>query len=318
MENHEPLALLLASLKVSGPTFGWVMLGVALRQLGVLAPGFINAVTRFSFTIALPIVLLVGAAGVDYTTLGTATYLFAAIVSTLLTLMLSWVYGVWRGFPTRHLGIFVQGAFRSNLAVVGIALCVAAYGSGALVLAALPVAVMTILYNILAVWVLDSTLGSNNSIVLMVWAMLKNPLIIGITVGGLLSVSGVVLPSSVSLLSAGITVYFIPLLLICIGGSIRLRGLSGVGALVWEATAWRLLLSPSLTIAIALMMGVRGEALGVLFLLLASPVAAASFVMVVAARGDGAVAANIIVLTTLFSVFTVTAGFFFLSLGGLL
>ena len=50
---------------------------------------------------------------------------------------------------------------------------------------------------------------------------------------------------------------------------------------------------------LALLMGVRDEPLGVLFLLTASPVAAASFVMVVAARGDGVLAANIVVLTTL-------------------
>jgi predicted permease len=47
---------------------------------------------------------------------------------------------------------------------------------------------------------------------------------------------------------------------------------------------------------------------------MSSPVAAASFVMVVAARGDGVLAANIVVLTTLLSVVTVTAGFFLLSL----
>jgi predicted permease len=64
-------------------------------------------------------------------------------------------------------------------------------------------------------------------------------------------------------------------------------------------------------------MGVRGEQLGILFLLLSSPVAAASFVMVVAARGDGALAANIVVLSTLCSVVTVTAGFYLLSLFGL-
>jgi len=54
--------------------------------------------------------------------------------------------------------------------------------------------------------------------------------------------------------------------------------------------------------------------LGVLFLLVASPVAAASFVMVVAARGDGVLAANIVVLTTLLSIVTVTLGFFLLSM----
>jgi predicted permease len=94
----------------------------------------------------------------------------------------------------------------------------------------------------------------------------------------------------------------------------KLSGLRRAGTITWEATLWRLCISPVLGVMLALSMGVRGEQLGVLFLLLASPVAASSFVMVVAARGDGVLAANIVVLTTLLSMLTVTAGFFLLSM----
>jgi len=45
----------------------------------------------------------------------------------------------------------------------------------------------------------------------------------------------------------------------------------------------------------------------------AAPVAASSHVMVVVARGDGTLAANIVVLSTLLSSVTVTLGFFLLS-----
>jgi hypothetical protein len=46
-------------------------------------------------------------------------------------------------------------------------------------------------------------------------------------------------------------------------------------------------------------------------------VAASSHVMVAAARGDSTLAANIVVLTTLLSLFTLTIGFFVLSGFGL-
>jgi predicted permease len=67
-------------------------------------------------------------------------------------------------------------------------------------------------------------------------------------------------------------------------------------------------------VLLALSLGVRDEQLGVIFLLLATPVAASSHVMVVAARGDGTLAANLIVVTTLLSLVTITVGFFVLSL----
>jgi hypothetical protein len=84
--------------------------------------------------------------------------------------------------------------------------------------------------------------------------------------------------------------------------------------LTWESTAWRLCVAPLLGVSLVWLMGVRDEQLGVMFLLLASPVAASSHVMVVAARGDGTLAANIVVLTTLLSMVTITCGFFLLSL----
>lgn len=93
----------------------------------------------------------------------------------------------------------------------------------------------------------------------------------------------------------------------------NLSRLYKAGALTWEATLWRLCLAPLIGVAIAVALGVRDEQLGVLFLLLATPVAASSHVMVVAARGDGTLAANIVVLTTLLSLLTITVGFFFLS-----
>ena len=50
-----------------------------------------------------------------------------------------------------------------------------------------------------------------------------------------------------------------------------------------------------------------------LFLLIATPVAASAHIMVVAARGDSVLAANIVVLTTALSLLTITVGFFLLS-----
>jgi predicted permease len=200
--NTEPLALLYSALSVSVPTFGWVLLGLLLRRIGLVSAALIGTVSRLAFNYGLPLMLFTSAAQVDYSALGSARYLAAGALGTFLTLTLAWCYSRWRDHPRALQGIFVQAAFRSNLAIVGLGLAVSAYGE---------------------------------------------------------------------------------------------RG-------------------PLLTVLLALVMGVRDEHLGVLFLLTASPVAAASFVMVVAARGDGVLAANIVVLTTLLSIVTVTLGFFLLSM----
>jgi predicted permease len=308
------LALFYSALAVSVPTFAWVVLGLLLRRLGLVSAQLIGTVSRLSFNYGLPLMLFTGAAQVDYTALGSARYLLAGMLGTGLTLALAWCYSRWRGHPRAHRGIFVQAAFRSNLAIVGLGLAASAYGERGVLLAALPVALLTALYNVLAVWVLNSTLGSGTSPLALLAGIVRNPLIIGIAAGVLLAVSGLPVPALVTPAKAALSAFFLPLMLACIGGSMELAKLRGTGALAWEATAWRLCVGPLLSILLALAMGVRGEPLGVLFLLLSSPVAAASFVMVVAARGDGVLAANIVVLTTLLSIISVTAGFFLLSL----
>jgi predicted permease len=293
-------------------------LGVLLKRFGLLSQALNENLSRLAFNIGLPIMLFAGAAQVDYTTLSSARYLLAGIVATLLILALSWYYSNWRGHPRELKGIFVQSAFRSNLAIVGVALTFSAYGERGPILAALPIALMTVLYNILAVWVLNATLGSVTTLRTVLLGIAQNPLIIGITAGVCLSVSPLPAPASLAPVSSGLSAFFLPLVLVSIGASMNLSHLYKAGALTWEASFWRLCVAPLVGILLALSFGVRGEPLGVLFLLLATPVAVSSHVMVVAAHGDGTLAANIVVLTTLLSLVTITIGFFVLSLFSLI
>lgn len=309
-------ALMQTALGVSLPTFGWVSLGLLLRGLGLLSERWIAGISRLAFNAGLPVMLFAAAVQVDYRQLGQALYVAVGATATLLVFALSWLCCRWRGWPWAWQGIYVQAAFRSNLAIVGVALCIAAYGERGAVLAALPIALLTLLYNVLAVWVLDTTLGSKTSLGTIALGIGRNPLIIGIAAGVMISLSGVPVPAVSGDIGALLSRFFLPLMLVCIGGSLRIGKLRSASPIVWEATAWRLVLAPALGVGLALLAGVRGDTLGVLFLLLSAPVATASFVMVVAARGDGELAANLVVLTTLCSLVTVTLGFFLLVLLG--
>ncbi|MDZ7782012.1 MAG: AEC family transporter [Halioglobus sp.] len=314
MSADNALALFLNTLAISLPTFGWVVLGQLLNRLGLLPESLNNRISLLAFRYGLPLMLFAGAAQVDYGELGNARYVGAGVLATLATLALSWLYSSRRGHPRARQGIFVQAAYRSNLAIIGLALAVAAYGERATGLAALPVALLTVMYNVLAVWVLGVTHGTATRLSAMLIDILRNPLIIGIGAGIALSVSPLPVPAAMQPAGSMLTAFFLPVVLICIGGAMNLSRLYRADRFTWEACGWRLLVAPLLGLLIALALGVRDEPLGVLFLLLATPVAASSHVMVVAARGDGTLAANIVVLSTLLSVATITLGFFALSL----
>lgn len=314
MSSPDVPALIGVALTVSAPTFGWVVVGLVLRHLGVLTETLVNRTSQWAFRYGLPAMLFASAAQVDYSALASAVHLLVAVLATFVTIALAWLYSHWRSHPRVVRGVFVQGAFRSNLTVFGLALSVSAYGERGLVLAAMPVALLTVLNNVLAVWLLNTTLGSGASMGALLAGIVRNPLIVGISAGVLLAVSGLPQPDFIEPMGGVLSAIFLPLMLVCIGGAMQLANLRNTQVIAWEATVWRLCVGPLLVVALAILIGVRDETLGVLFLLLASPVPAVSFVMVVAAKGDGPLAANIVVLTTLLSIVTVTIGFFLLSL----
>ena len=315
MIEYQKFALLFqAAAAVTGPAFALVVTGFFLRRLDIIGDKFIDVGSRLVFQFGMPVVLYFGAFSADYSTVFSSNYLLAGLIATTLTVGLSLVHARLRGYPAEHHGIFAQGAYRSNMGIIGLALCVNAYGEEGLALAALPVAIWSIYFNVLAVLLLNSSLGKSRSPWAMLMGMLTNPLIIGISLGVLTSLSGVELPGAVHGLGSLFSSVTIPFALICIGGSLNLAVLRLSGRETFEASLWRLVLAPSIAISVAVLMGVRDQELTVLFLLLGAPAASASFVMVVAAGGNGALAANIIVLTTLASVFTLTLGMLLLQL----
>jgi len=70
---------------------------------------------------------------------------------------------------------------------------------------------------------------------------------------------------------------------------------------------------PLFFVPLAWLLGFEGRELGILFLFLATPTAAASYVMVRAAGSSASLAANIIALTTVISVVSFMAGLYVLN-----
>jgi predicted permease len=294
----------------------WVLCGLLVQRAGWFSEELNRAASLVVFRIGLPVVLFFGASRVDYSQIMQAGYLLAGIIATFVLVGLASIYGRWRGIEPGDRAVFVQAAYRSNQGVVGIALCAEAYGAEGVALAALPVAVLTILFNLIAVVLLGRAYGARQTPLVILRGIVRNPLIIGISLGVLVSLSPLGLSQQMYNLGAVLTGVFIPIALICIGASLNLRALHSSSSLTLEATAWRLLVGPLVAVMVGLSMGVHGAELGVLFLLTSAPPAAAGYIMVMAAGGNGSLAANIVVIGTLLSSLTITLGLALLQIFG--
>ncbi|MDX2465213.1 MAG: AEC family transporter [Porticoccus sp.] len=303
-------SLLAFSLSITGPIFMVVLLGLLLKRLGVIHLQFVQPASDLVFKVGLPAILFLSIYRADLANFSMGLPILIAIPITLLLFATS--LPVSRLFITDKgdCGVFVQGAFRGNLAVIGLAFCSNAYGEPGLAAAAVPVAVLTILYNLLAVVALNPIESGVNQPPLQRMAIntLKNPLLIGIFLGFIMKFSGLPLPKLIEDTGNYFARMTLPLALLCIGASMNMKALKHSGVSTVLASTLKLVVAPLLVISFAIWFDVRGMELGILFFLVASPTAVASFIQVKAMGGNGEFAANIVVMSTLLGIVTVTGG----------
>lgn len=302
------LDVLAFSFSVTGPIFVILALGVWLRRTGMLNDGFIEGGSRIVFNIGLPALLFIS---ISKTEFGEATNLdliaFGLLGTVLVFVLLEWVAQRWVQ-PPQDRGVVVQGGYRSNMGIIGLAYCVNAYGEAGLVASSLYLGLVTILFNILAVVTLSRSLHRRQGAGRMLRGIVTNPLIIGIVLA--LPVSWLQIPLPKIALQSG--KYFadltLPLALLCTGASLNFRSLRLEITNTALAGLSKLVLVPLLFALGGILAGFRGVDLGVLLLMSSAPTAAASYVMVRAMGGNATLAANIIALTTVGSIVTTSVG----------
>lgn len=294
------------SLSVTGPIFVILTLGVVLRRRGMLSDGFIDSGSRLVFTIALPALIFSSIAKTRISDSANLSLIgFGVIMTLVVYLALEWI-AARRIEPPEDRGVVVQGAFRSNMGIIGLAYTVNAYGDAGLVAASLYVGLITILFNVLSVITLSRSLSRSRGVRSIVRGIATNPLIIGIVLALPVSWLELALPSVVRQSVEYFADMTLPVALICTGASLNFRSLRTELRSTVFATASKLLAVPVLFTVIGIAVGFRGIDLGVLLLMSSAPTAAASYAMVRAMGGNSALAANIVVLTTLGSIFTTT------------
>jgi len=292
---------------ITGPVLLLLIIGRALRATAIVDDHFVSRANALVFNVALPALLFFSIAG---SPLGSAFDIRLTLVGLGGTLLLiAGLLGIGRVLPKDQRGVFVQGSYRGNLAILGVALAVATYGEQVLPLIALYIAVVTTLYNVVAVWVLESS-GALGQIV-------RNPILLGIAGGVLVSVLGLPVPAVLERTGEYLAGMALPVALLCIGANIDLGSLRAHRGTIVLATFFKLVASPLLLVGLGLAAGLEGERLGVLFFLAASPTASASYIMARQMTAHGALAAEIIAVTTALGVLSYTAGLALLRGAGL-
>lgn len=296
------------------PNLALMGLGFFMQRRGEIGQVFIDQASKMVFNYALPCLLFFSVADSDVNYSRQLPLITAGLLVTLILFFGAELYA--KRFVSRveDKGVFVQGIFRSNMAILGLATVANAYGEVGLSIGAVYMGIITIVFNILAVITLSrvsssQVTGWQSRISLVLKKLLTNPLIIALLAAFLYQ--GLQLPPLTGVIHQTgdlLAAIALPLALICAGATIDLKSMLHPSGLSMQASIGRIIIAPLVAVLVGRWFGLSGVHMGVLFLMVASPTAAASYVMAKAMNGNEVLAANILAFTTVVSLFGMAIG----------
>lgn len=312
-----------------------IFLGYWFRRIGLFTEAFLSKAYSFSFRVALPCMLFCNVYSIE--SLGKIdfrTVLYA--LAMILVMFLLGILAVLLFVPDqRQRGVIVQCFFRSNSAIIGVSLTEALGGTSALQCISVLTAFTIPLFNVLAVVALTVFCGEGGTgkkgLFAIDWKkigkkIVTNPLIIGVALGFVCLAVRQLIPvneagEKVFLLSEeGRVVYTVvqnlskiasPFMMLVLGGQFTFSAVKTMKKPIIVGVAGRILLAPMLAIGLGYVLARFGIlSLGApeyasFIALFASPVAVSSAIMAREMGNDDVLAGQLVVWTSIGSVFTI-------------
>lgn len=302
------MSLLLETIFIVLPVFLVIALGQVLFQSKLLDDRFLQQTNKLVYVVFLPLLLFHKIGKADFETFFNGPLVIGSSLVILLGFLLAYSYSGIRDYSAATRGSFCQGAFRGNLAYVGLAICLNAYGEDGLTRAGILMGFLVPVLNLFAILALllphQNSDGSEKPNWLAQVAL--NPLIIASFLGIIWSYWKLPIPIIIDRALSITTGLTLPLALIAIGGSFSMQRLKGDLRLAGLATLIKLILLPLFAALILGLLNVGGNDYGIGILMAGTPAATATYIMAHQMRGDAELAGSIVMLSTLCSALSYT------------
>ena len=287
-----------------GPVFVVLLAGVLLRRLPFLGGDFWAQMEKLVYFVLFPAMLINRLALADFSGVAVSRVLLAVL---LLLLIGSGVLILLRRLISRSGPEFTsifQGGMRFNT-YVALAASAELFGSLGLALAAVIMALMIPMLNLLCVLVFARYAGDHPANWRTTLArVIKNPLILACLTGIALNVSQIGLPGwsqpSLEILSRAA----LPLGLLAVGAALNLAALRGTLRPALVATTAKLAVLPLLAVGLSQWLGLNSQEQAVLVMFAAMPTATSAYILARQLGGDAPLMASIITLQTLLTMIT--------------
>ncbi len=305
---------LVFSLNATVPIFLMMILGLFFNKIGWMDEEFANKMNKFVFRIPLPVLLFGDLAVVDIKEAWDTKFVIFCFIITLISITIA--IGISCLLKDRSIqGEFIQGAYRSSAALLGIAFIQNIYGNSGqaplMIIGSVP------LYNIMAVLVLSLFKPGQSGLDKAVLkrtakGIVTNPIILGIVAGLLWSALGLKMPHIMQKTVTNIGGVATPMGLMAMGATFDIKKAFAKVKPAAVATFMKLIGLAAIFLPIAIMLGFRREELVAILVMLGSATTVSCFVMAKNMGHEGVLSSSVVMLTTLFSAFTLTGWLYIL------
>lgn len=310
---------LIFSLNATVPIFLLMVLGYIFNKLGLIDDAFASKMNKFVFIVPLPVLLFEDLSTVDFAQVWNLKFvLFCFAVTLICIIIAALVSFLWRDKSIQ--GEFIQASYRSSAALLGIAFIQNIYGDAGM--APLMIIGSVPLYNIMAVVVLSFFQPERKKLDKEVWmktlkGIVTNPIILGIIAGLIWSALKLPMPSILEKTVSDIGATATPLGLMAMGASFDLKKAFGKAKPAVTASVMKLVLFAVMFLPLAVWMGFRQEELVAILVMLSSATTVSCYVMARNMGHEGVLTSSVVMLTTLFSAFTLTGWLYILRSTGM-
>ncbi len=299
---------LMFSLNATMPIFLMMVLGYALHQIGWLDTDFAGKLNKFVFLVPLPVNLFVQVSGLDIRAAWDTKFVMFCFAATFLSVGIAAI-GSLLIHDHAERGEFVQAAYRSSASLIGVAFIENIYGTAGMaplmIIGAVP------LYNVMAVVALSLTDPENTgldkkTLLKTMRGIVTNPIIIGILVGLLWSLLRIPQPKILMTTCSKVGALGTPLGLMAMGAMFDFKKAFGklgpsLGAAFLKLIGFNMVFLP-----MAIALDFKEEKLIAILVMLGSATTVSCYVMARNMHHEGTLTSSVVMLTTLFSAFSLT------------
>jgi len=301
------------------PMFCMLGLGVFLRRTGFLDKNTLEKMNKLCFKVFLACNIYYNICKVNISEVFDAKLLFYAIASQFLILLLSLFVSLPFASAKKRRGALAHGVFHTNFVIFGTLIGTAICGEGNIGSIVLLIAIIVPFQNVISVILLEHFREGEytSSLKNTVLSVIKNPYVIAALLGFTTQLLHIHWPDFLSGIFRDLGRCGTPVALIAMGGLFNFSSIKDNLKPILVGVVSRLVLVPALLIPLTVRLGFRGSAFVALMCICIAPCATTSFNLASQMDSDADLASQLVVFTSVCSLFTIFLWIYSLSSLGL-